>query len=47
MASPVAALGLVFVTSGYQRPSPIYAIELGARGDLPLPDGASESDAVL
>lgn len=47
VASPVAAEGLIYVTGGYQRPAPVYAIRAGARGDLTLPTNTTTSDAVL
>jgi len=46
VASPVVAEGLVYVTGGYQRPAPIYAVRLGSMGDLTLPSGQTTSEAV-
>ncbi len=47
VASPVASGGIAFVTGGYQNPSPIYAVRLGALGDLTLPRNQTQSDAIL
>jgi outer membrane protein assembly factor BamB len=47
VASPVAAGEVVYVTGGYQTPSPIYAVRLGSRGDLTLQRGQTSSEAVL
>jgi imidazolonepropionase-like amidohydrolase/outer membrane protein assembly factor BamB len=44
--TPLAAHGLVFITSGYRPIQPIYAVRLGSRGDLSLKDGKSSSDAI-
>jgi outer membrane protein assembly factor BamB len=44
--TPFAAAGLVFVTSGYRPIQPIYAIRLGARGDITLKDDAESSEHV-
>lgn len=44
--TPVAALGLVFVTSGYRPIQPIYAIRPGGRGDISLKSGQSQSDHI-
>jgi outer membrane protein assembly factor BamB len=41
--TPVAARGLIYVTSGYRPIQPIYAIWPGARGDISL-KGAAESN---
>jgi outer membrane protein assembly factor BamB len=44
--TPFAAGGLVFIASGYRPVQPIYAVRLGARGDLTLKGGKTSSDAV-
>jgi len=44
--TPVAAHGLVFVTSGYRPIQPIYAIRPGATGDISLPPGATSNMAI-
>jgi outer membrane protein assembly factor BamB len=44
--TPFAGAGLVFVTSGYRPVQPIYAIRPGARGDLSLKNGKTQSDAI-
>lgn len=43
VATPVAGSGLVFVTAGYSPVQPVYAIRLGARGDISLKDGESSN----
>jgi outer membrane protein assembly factor BamB len=45
--TPVAANGLVFITSGYPPVQPIWAIKVGSSGDLTLKDGKESSDAVV
>lgn len=44
--TPIAARGLIFVSSGYRPIQPIYAIRLDARGDLTLDEGATQSEYV-
>ncbi|HXT21209.1 MAG TPA: PQQ-binding-like beta-propeller repeat protein [Thermoanaerobaculia bacterium] len=45
--TPIAAHGLVFVTSGYSPIQPIYAIRLGAaNGDITLAEGKEASDTI-
>jgi outer membrane protein assembly factor BamB len=44
--TPFAAHDLIFVTSGYRPPRPIYAIRPGASGDISLKDGKTSSDAI-
>lgn len=44
--TPIAAHGLVYVSSGYRPIQPIYAIRLDAAGDLTLADGESQSEYV-
>jgi outer membrane protein assembly factor BamB len=44
--TPFVALNLIFVTSGYPPVQPIYAIKLGANGDLTLPQGKDSSEFV-
>ena len=46
VGSPVVADGVVYVTGGYPPVRPIYAIKLGGRGDLTLPEGETTSDHV-
>ncbi len=43
--TPVVQDGLIYLTSGY-RFRPIFAVRLGASGDISLPEGASSSDDV-
>jgi len=42
--TPIVAHGLVYVTNGYARIQPIYAIRLGGKGDLTLPEGKDSSE---
>jgi outer membrane protein assembly factor BamB len=42
--TPIVAHGLVYVTNGYRGIQPIYAIKLGGRGDLTLPEGKESSE---
>ena len=42
--TPIVAHGLVYVTNGYRGIQPIYAIRLGGRGDLTLPEGKESSE---
>ena len=44
--TPVVAHGLVFITNAHGRAAPIYAIRLGATGDITLPSGASASPQI-
>lgn len=44
--TPVVAHDLIFVTSGYRPVQPIYAIRLGASGDITLKDGKESSDFI-
>jgi outer membrane protein assembly factor BamB len=44
--TPFVAHDLIYVTSGYRPIQPIYAIRLGATGDLTLKDGKDSSDFV-
>jgi len=46
IGSPVSGNGLVFVTGGYPPVRPIYAIKLGAEGDISLPKGQDKSQAI-
>jgi outer membrane protein assembly factor BamB len=45
IATPVVAQELIFINDGYGMPviQPFYAIRLGARGDISLPEGARSS----
>jgi outer membrane protein assembly factor BamB len=46
--TPIAAHGLVYVTSGYSPIQPIYAIRLGvASGDITLGEGKESNDAIV
>lgn len=42
--TPIVAHGLVYVTNGYRGIQPIYAIRLGGKGDLTLPEGKDSSE---
>ncbi|MEM7587023.1 MAG: PQQ-binding-like beta-propeller repeat protein [Acidobacteriota bacterium] len=44
--APIAAHGLIYVTTGYPPAFPIYAIRPGQRGDLSLRNDATSSDAI-
>jgi outer membrane protein assembly factor BamB len=44
--TPVFGNGLVYIANGYPPVQPIYAIRIGARGDITLPEGKETSDAV-
>ncbi|MGZ8843089.1 MAG: outer membrane protein assembly factor BamB family protein [Pyrinomonadaceae bacterium] len=44
--TPVVAHDLIYVTSGYRPVQPIYAIRLGASGDITLKDGQDSSEAI-
>jgi outer membrane protein assembly factor BamB len=44
--TPFVAHDLIFVTSGYAPIQPIYAIKVGAVGDITLKDGKDSSDAI-
>lgn len=44
--TPFYAQGLIFVTSGYNSPRPIYAIRPGAAGDITLPQGETSSGSI-
>jgi outer membrane protein assembly factor BamB len=48
-ATPIAANGLLYVSSGYPTDSvrPVYAIRPGATGDITLPSGQRTSDYVV
>ena len=41
--APVVAHGLVFITNAHGSDSPIYAIRLGARGDISLAEGQTSN----
>jgi outer membrane protein assembly factor BamB len=45
--TPIAAHGLVFVTSGYRPIQPIYAIRVDASGDISLKAGATSNAGVV
>jgi outer membrane protein assembly factor BamB len=45
--TPVVAHGLVFITSAHGPMAPIYAIRLGAVGDITLPSGSSTNAHVV
>jgi len=44
--TPIIAHGLIFVTNGYQKLQPIYAIRPGGSGDLTLPLDKDSSDFI-
>ena len=44
--TPIFAQGLIFVTSGYRPVRPIYAIRMGAHGDITLAKDEKSSDAI-
>ena len=44
--TPFVAHDLIYVTSGYRPVQPIYAIKLGATGDLTLKEGKDSSEVV-
>ena len=45
--TPFVAHELIYVATGYHRyVQPIYAIRLGARGDITLAEGAASNDAI-
>ena len=44
--TPVVARDLIFLTSAHGRLSPIYAIRIGAEGDITLQDGATTNDHI-
>ncbi len=46
VGTPVTANGLAYVTGGYPPARPVYAIKVGARGDLTLPDGETSSEHI-
>ena len=44
--TPIVAHDLIFVTSGYAPIQPIYAIKLGANGDISLKDGKETNEFI-
>ena len=46
VGAPVTTDELIYVTAGYPPIRPIYAIRPGSRGDLALPEGVNESEAL-
>ncbi len=44
--APVVAHGLVFITNAHGPGSPIYAVKLGARGDITLAEGKTSNEHV-
>lgn len=44
--TPIVAHDLIFVTSGYRPIQPIYAIKLGATGDITLKDGKDSNEFI-
>ncbi len=44
--TPIVAHDLIYVTSGYRPIQPIYAIRLGASGDISLKDGKDSSEFI-
>ena len=45
--TPIFAHDLIYVTSGYRSPTPIYAIRPGASGDISLKDGKESSEFIV
>ena len=45
--TPVFADDILVVASGRGPERPIFVVKAGARGDLPLPDGKTSSDAII
>jgi outer membrane protein assembly factor BamB len=46
IGTPVVHRDLVIVTAGYPPVRPVYAVRIGARGDISLPPGESSSAAI-
>jgi outer membrane protein assembly factor BamB len=46
VATPIARDGIVYVTAGYPPVRPVYAIKVGAKGDISLPEGKESSEAI-
>jgi outer membrane protein assembly factor BamB len=44
--TPVAGHGLIFVSSGYRLPRPVWAIRPGGRGDITPPKGKTEAEFI-
>ncbi len=44
--TPVVAHGLVFITNAHGRMNPVYAVRLGAQGDISLAEGKTSNDDV-
>ena len=44
--TPIVAHDLIFVTSGYRPIQPIYAIKLGANGDISLKEGTQTNEFI-
>lgn len=45
--TPIVGHGLVFITSSHSAPQPIYAVRLGATGDISLTDGAESNEWIV
>ena len=46
IGTPVVHGNLAIVTAGYPPVRPVYAVRVGARGDISLPEGKTSSDAI-
>jgi hypothetical protein len=46
IGTPVVHRNLAIVTAGYPPVRPVYAVRVGARGDISLPEGKTSSDAI-
>ena len=46
IGTPVVHRDLAIVTAGYPPVRPVYAVRVGARGDISLPKGKTASDAI-
>lgn len=44
--TPIVAHDLIFLTSSHMDPHPIYAVRLGAKGDISLKEGATSNEYV-
>lgn len=45
--TPIVAHDMIYITSSHSAPQPIYAIKLGATGDISLKDGAESNEWVV
>lgn len=44
--TPFVAHGLIFITSSHRGPRPLYAISVGAHGDITLPEGRTSNEHI-